>query len=277
MMACQETTESNPETTEPNPKMEYESERREVPTEEAAVKSSGTMKNRHRGRHLAAGQRREQEELTRGDCRSRRKLAAACRKVSRRAAVAWSKRTVVRKDLTRNKVERGAPKRRKDKKRLWKCPECNNGMCEWGLREQLLGNKRIKDPGDRWPRYLMKERTTTANGIGGWKSGQRLLLGSGGTHMKALYEIVSVKLAKQIAGSYVASRTRTGQCGGVAPSETEEERTSPVCVRTAGNVGAPATVCFWTLFATICLIYFWSLSCILFMTVSALLLKSLCL
>jgi hypothetical protein len=52
-MACQETTEANPEKTEPNPDMESEVEGREVPTEEAAVKSSGTMKKRHRCRHLA--------------------------------------------------------------------------------------------------------------------------------------------------------------------------------------------------------------------------------
>jgi hypothetical protein len=42
--------------------------------------------------------------------------------------------------------------------------------------------------------------------VRGWKLVQRLRLGSGGTHMKALYEIVSMKLAKQIAGSYVAFR-----------------------------------------------------------------------
>jgi hypothetical protein len=70
--------------------MESEVEHREAPTEEAAVKSSGTMKQ-HRGRRLPAGRRGEPKELTRGDCGSRRKLAAACRKVSRRAAVARRK------------------------------------------------------------------------------------------------------------------------------------------------------------------------------------------
>jgi hypothetical protein len=74
--------ETNPE------KMQSEVEHREVPMEEAAVKSSETMKKRHRGRHLAAGRRGEPKELARGDCGSRRKLAAACRKVSRRSVVA---------------------------------------------------------------------------------------------------------------------------------------------------------------------------------------------
>jgi hypothetical protein len=67
--------------------METEVEHREVPTEGAAVKSSGARKKRHRDRHLAAGRRGEPKELTRGDCGSQRKLAAPCRKVSRRAAV----------------------------------------------------------------------------------------------------------------------------------------------------------------------------------------------
>jgi hypothetical protein len=80
--------------------MESEVEHREVPTEEAAVKSSGTMKKRHRGRHIAAGRRSEPKELTRGDCGSRRKLAAACRKASSRARVAWFKRNVFRKIRT---------------------------------------------------------------------------------------------------------------------------------------------------------------------------------
>jgi hypothetical protein len=44
-MACQETTEANPEKTEPNPEMmQSKVEHQEVPTEEVAVKSSGTMK-----------------------------------------------------------------------------------------------------------------------------------------------------------------------------------------------------------------------------------------
>jgi hypothetical protein len=83
---------------EPNPKiMPSEVEYREIPTEEAAVKSSGTMKRWHRGRHLAAGRRRERKELTRGDCGSRTKLASACRMMSRRAAMARCKRDIFRK------------------------------------------------------------------------------------------------------------------------------------------------------------------------------------
>jgi hypothetical protein len=60
----------------------------EFRTEDGAVKSSGTMKKRRRGRHLAAGRPGEPKQLTRGICGSRRKLAAACRKMTHSAEVA---------------------------------------------------------------------------------------------------------------------------------------------------------------------------------------------
>jgi hypothetical protein len=85
-MACQETTEARLECKEPIPMdRESEAENLEVPKEEAEVKSSGAMKKLHRGRHVAAARRSEPKELTRGKCGSRRKLAAACRKVTHRA------------------------------------------------------------------------------------------------------------------------------------------------------------------------------------------------
>jgi hypothetical protein len=43
--------------------MKAVADQQEVPTEEAAVKSSGTMMKPHRGRHLAAGRRGEPKEL----------------------------------------------------------------------------------------------------------------------------------------------------------------------------------------------------------------------
>jgi hypothetical protein len=68
--------------------------------EDASVKSLGTMNNWHGNRHLAAGRRKEPKELIRGDCASRRKFPAACRNVSRRAAVPWHKGNVFRKIRT---------------------------------------------------------------------------------------------------------------------------------------------------------------------------------
>jgi hypothetical protein len=74
--------------------LESRAERQMVPTKEAAVKFSRVMKKWHRGQHMAAGQRVTPTKLTRGDCESRKKLVAACRKVSHRATVAWRKRTI---------------------------------------------------------------------------------------------------------------------------------------------------------------------------------------
>jgi hypothetical protein len=48
----------------------------------------------------AAGRRLEPNELNRGDRGFRKKLAAACRKASHRATVAWIKRNVFRKSWT---------------------------------------------------------------------------------------------------------------------------------------------------------------------------------
>jgi hypothetical protein len=89
---CQEATEVNPEKMESNPEnMECGTEYLGVLKKEDAVKPSETKKKRHIGQHLAAGRRGKPKELTRRDRGSRRKLAAACNKVSRRAAVAWLK------------------------------------------------------------------------------------------------------------------------------------------------------------------------------------------
>jgi hypothetical protein len=148
--------------------MESEAVREEFRTEDAVVKSSGTMKKRRRGRHIAAGQRGESKELTRGNCGSRRKLAAACRKLSRRSAVTRCKGNVFggirtqgncgpRKELATagKKITRCArvarykkqnkavvaprsPKGRTFAKRRWKCPECNRGIRNTGTRRQLF-------------------------------------------------------------------------------------------------------------------------------------------
>jgi hypothetical protein len=97
--ASQEATVANPEKMGQNPEiMQCAGEHGEVPKEELLMKSSRTMKKRHRGRHLAAGRRREPKELTRGGFGSRKMLAATCRKMAcRGAVVAGHKRSVFRK------------------------------------------------------------------------------------------------------------------------------------------------------------------------------------
>jgi hypothetical protein len=79
MTACKEVMEAYPE--------ETESEDREVPKEEAAVKSFRALKGRG-DRHLAVGQHGQPRERTQGYCGSWMKLAAAGRKMTHHAGVA---------------------------------------------------------------------------------------------------------------------------------------------------------------------------------------------
>jgi hypothetical protein len=82
-----EVTEADAEKIRPDPGiMQSVAEHQKVPKEDV-VKPVKGRKRRHRGKEQAAGRRGEPKELTRGDCGSLRKLAAACRKVSRRATV----------------------------------------------------------------------------------------------------------------------------------------------------------------------------------------------
>jgi hypothetical protein len=120
-MACQQTTEARLECKETTPK-DTEAMHRKVPMKDAVVKPVGGRKKRQRGRHISAGRLGKPKELTRGDCGSRGKLAAACRKVSRCAAVAWRKRIVVRKDLTRYQVEWRNPKKTKGREEILEVP-----------------------------------------------------------------------------------------------------------------------------------------------------------
>jgi hypothetical protein len=169
--------------------------------EHAVVKVVKGRKKRHRCRKPAAGRRGRSKEITRSDCGSGNRLAAACRKVSSCATVAWHRKNAVRNIGTQEncgpgkefaaaiirttrcaKVARGrehglqrqrnddiAPrtrKRRTEENRRVKGPECKNGVRYRGLRQQFQGKTGIKDPRTRWQLRLKKERTTT-NGIEG--------------------------------------------------------------------------------------------------------------
>jgi hypothetical protein len=154
------------ELTEPREEMmQSAEERHEVPNEDAVVIPVRGWKRWHRGRKQAAERRGEPKELNRGDHGSRKKLAAACRKASRRATVAWRKRNVFRKPWTcgycglqkevttsrkmvtrcerhRRKVAQRSPTGRAFESRCRRGPECSNGIRDRGRR-------RIKDPSTR--------------------------------------------------------------------------------------------------------------------------------
>jgi hypothetical protein len=97
MMACLGKTEADTEKTDADPGMMQSTEvHQEIPKGEAAVMPVREPRKRGRVRSLAAERRQERKERTRGNRGSRRKSAATCRKVSRRAKVAWRKRNLFR-------------------------------------------------------------------------------------------------------------------------------------------------------------------------------------
>jgi hypothetical protein len=86
---------------EPNPEEnEAVVEHQNIPSEDVVVMPVGEPRKRLRVRKSTAGRRGEPKELNRGNHRSRRKLAAASRKVSRHVAVVWRKRKLFRRTGT---------------------------------------------------------------------------------------------------------------------------------------------------------------------------------
>jgi hypothetical protein len=144
------------------------------------------------------------------------KLATACRKVYRRAKVAWRRRIIFRKSSTQRncgprkdvttagiKFTHCAGHRHMEKKednaeqetqkrtenRCWMYHECNTGIRDRGLKQRLRVSNQLKD--------------LTMNAIEGCRLGQQSHLGRRGTLKMIFYEITGRKFTKQIAGSSV--------------------------------------------------------------------------
>jgi DNA polymerase III gamma/tau subunit len=79
---------------------------RKVPVEDAVLKQVNGRKKRQRSKKQAAGRREEPKKLTRGDCGSRMKLAAACRKVSRHTTVTRRRRDAFKNERTQDGCQR---------------------------------------------------------------------------------------------------------------------------------------------------------------------------
>jgi hypothetical protein len=73
---------------------------------------------------------------------------------TRRAKMARRKENSVGRDSTKDKVMLRSPKGGTFGKRLWKGPECNTGIRDRGLRQNLQGRYKVKDLGSRQPRYV---------------------------------------------------------------------------------------------------------------------------
>jgi hypothetical protein len=128
MMACLGKTEADTVKTEPEPgMMQSTEEHQEIPKGEAAVMPVGEPRKRRRVRNLAAERRQKRKERTRGNCKSRRKSAAACRKVSRSAKVALRERKLVRRSGTQ---ENYGPLKKFSPTGIRMTPPCKSGTAQ---------------------------------------------------------------------------------------------------------------------------------------------------
>jgi hypothetical protein len=92
--------------TERDPEMmQSAEEHQEFPKEDAAVMPVGEPRKRRRDRNLAAGRRQKPKRSFQASCEYKKRSAAARRKMTRRATVAWRKRRVFRKIVTQRNVE----------------------------------------------------------------------------------------------------------------------------------------------------------------------------
>jgi hypothetical protein len=118
MEACLEKTEATDLGANPE-----ESERQEVPKEEAAVVTIGALEDQYDDWHLSVEHHRQPKKRTQGDGESRKNLAAARRQMTRRAVPARRK--------GRSHKDPTVEKRRR------KGPECNNGIRNRSASQQL--------------------------------------------------------------------------------------------------------------------------------------------
>jgi hypothetical protein len=122
-------------------------------------------------------------------------------------------------------------------KKRWKGPECNNGIRNRGLRQQLRGSKQIKNQGTR--RQLRLKNKTTSEEFNRKVFGLECVKRATGMSIR-LWKMRNWTLWMGWPPSRVENQ-ELGILEGLAPSKTEEKPTSSISVRRAGYVGAPAT------------------------------------
>jgi hypothetical protein len=189
---------------------------------------------RHRSPHLVAGRRGEPKELTRGDCGSLRKLVAACRKVSHRAAVAQRKRNVLRKIRTwRNwgsqsrftvtcrkithHVRVACRKRNIARKDCTRANVVQEIWRWWTFRRirqpKLECSKGIISRDIEYPLHMRKGRKT-ANSIGGWSRRQQPWLESMRKSNEVFGKTIGLEFgSEQLDRLSCYEKSRTGHCG----------------------------------------------------------------
>jgi hypothetical protein len=214
-MACQEKMETRLEGKEEpaSEEMKPEVAQQEVPREDAAVMPIGGLRKQRRGRKQAAGRREKPKKVNRGICGSREKLAAACRKVSRHATVAWRKRNILRKSWTQRNCG------------LWKevtaagrrITRCAGHGHKGRKKEIIMGRNRIRrhEPKNERSKGIrsrdveellhLRKGRKTAKSIGVRSRRQQLQLKTiRNSGNKVFRRTMRLGIAKRIAGSPVA-------------------------------------------------------------------------
>jgi hypothetical protein len=116
-------------------------EHKEVPNEKAALEIIGVLEDRYGDLHLDVGRLRQPIKWTQGGGGSRQQLATARGRVTRRAIPAPHKGHG-RQGPGKDNVAQGTPKGRMFGKRREARSECNNGIRNRDVRQQLrLGSK----------------------------------------------------------------------------------------------------------------------------------------
>jgi hypothetical protein len=179
MEACLKKTEATEE-------IETESEHQEVPKEEAALDTIGVMKERYRDRHLAVRRSGQPKKLTQGNGGSRKKLAAACRGMTRHAGVA-----------RRNGRGHTGLKVEQRRRKIADHGQCLKGNLEkTDVREETSGetgrHQWTKEP-------RLKKAATSEEGEDNRQRHQRTEQETGATSVKTFRKTIELEIAKQIA------------------------------------------------------------------------------
>jgi hypothetical protein len=155
---CHEEIEGYTEKIQQDPRMlQSVVEHQDVPKEEAALILVGGLREWRRDWNMTLGCHYKLKGRVQVSCESQKRLTIAGRKMTHCARVAWCMENI-RKDRTRHRVKGGTLKQQKDWEIPWKGPECNSGIRDRGLRQQLQGSMRIKNQGTRWQLCLKIER-----------------------------------------------------------------------------------------------------------------------
>jgi hypothetical protein len=188
-------------------------EQREVPVEGAEVMPIGEPKKKRRRDQKLAMERRlqKQKNSTLESCGPPKELVVAhrgtsrrvdvaqqkkiSRKVSRRSTVAWRRRNILRKSMTKGKCgprhEFAADRNMTNRAGVTR----HKGDFVNAEQDTWKGRMTMKNVGGRRP-LCRKKKVPTKELIGGCRSGQRSPLVGRRTHKKTFYEIVSEKIPK---------------------------------------------------------------------------------